>query len=72
VTTWPWGVKMGGAVLLSADTVARGRKNAQIYISKRAKKMSRRKCNSQDLVLGEEQTLLRQKYKNFTLKRNLI
>jgi hypothetical protein len=31
---------MRGAIILSAATVAGGRKNAQIYIIKQAKKMS--------------------------------
>jgi hypothetical protein len=46
---------MRSAVILSAAT--------QIYIIKRAKKMCSGNCNSQDLVLGEEHTALRQKIK---------
>jgi hypothetical protein len=57
---------MRGAVILPAATVIGGRKNTQIYIIKRAKKMCSGKCNSQDWVLGEEHTALRRKFKNFT------
>jgi hypothetical protein len=52
---------MCGAVILPAATVISGRKNTQIYIIKRAKKMCSGKCNSQDLVIGEEHTPLAQK-----------
>jgi hypothetical protein len=44
--------------VLPAATVAGGRKNTQICISKLAKTMCSGKCNSPDLVLGEEHTLL--------------
>jgi hypothetical protein len=53
------GVKMRGAAILPAATVVGGRKNTQIYIIKRAKNMCSGKCNSQDLVLGEEHTASR-------------
>jgi hypothetical protein len=45
---------MSGAVILPAATVAGGRKNALIYIIKRAKKMCSGKMHSEDVVLGEE------------------
>jgi hypothetical protein len=60
------GVKMRGAVILPAATVGGGRKNKQIYIIKQAKKRCSGKCNSQDLVSGEEHTAWRRKIKNFT------
>jgi hypothetical protein len=59
-------LKMCGAVILSAASVVGGRKNTQIYIIKRAKKMCSGKCNSQDLVLVEEHTVSSRKFKNFT------
>jgi hypothetical protein len=57
---------MRGTVILPPATVAGGRKNTQVYVIKRAKKMCSRKCNSQDLVFGEKHTTSRQKLKNFT------
>jgi hypothetical protein len=58
-------VKMCGAAVLPAASVASRPKNIQIYIIKRAKKMCSGKSNSQDLVLGEEHTTWRRKFKNF-------
>jgi hypothetical protein len=51
---------MRRAVILPAGTlyVVGGRKNTKIYIIKRAKKMCSGKCNSRDLVLGEEHTAM--------------
>jgi hypothetical protein len=62
---------MQDAVTLPAATVVSGRKNTQIYIIKGAKKMSSGKCNSRELVLGEEHTAWRRKFKDFKLKRDL-
>jgi hypothetical protein len=56
---------MHGAVILPAATVVGGWKNTQIYIIKRAKKMCSGKCNSQELLLGEEHTAWHQKFENF-------
>jgi hypothetical protein len=65
------GSKIRRTVILPAATVAGGRKNAQIHIIKRAKKLCRGKCNSQDLVSGEEHTASRRKLNNFTWKHDL-
>jgi hypothetical protein len=51
--------------VLTTASVVGGRKNTQIYTIKRAKKICSRKCNSQDLLLGEEHTVLRQKLNFF-------
>jgi hypothetical protein len=57
---------MRGAVILPAATVVGGRKNTQIFSIKRAKNICSGKCNSQDLVLGEEHATWPRKFKNFT------
>jgi hypothetical protein len=62
---------MRGAVILTAATVVGRRKNTQIYIIKRAKKMCSGKSNSQDLVLGKEHTASRRKLKKI-LHENAI
>jgi hypothetical protein len=58
---------MRGAVILPAATVVGGLKNKQIYIIKKGSG----KCNSRDLMLDEEHTAWRRKFKNFKSKRDL-
>jgi hypothetical protein len=63
-----WGVKMRSAIILPAATIVSGRKNTQIYIIERAKRLCSGKCNSRDFVLGvnNEHGVWRRKFKNFT------
>jgi hypothetical protein len=58
------GSKNARAVILPATAVVGRRKNAHIYIIKRAKKMCSRKCNSRELVFGKEHTAWHRKFNN--------